>query len=261
MTTLIFVSFMLCCMGYLSGKCFKKLNPFLILIGLFIAAYWWAIISKEEYKIVYCSAFVVGFIYAYRNPFLWFKDGLADMRMSFRLAKAKSASKTQFKNDYRHAEDSIRSQSENLYRQKTQAEDDLKRQQQEVEAELRNQKRQAEDNIKNQQQEAEAELQRAAERLRREQEAFRREQANAQNNKQEAPADKGLNPKNFSDACQILGVHSGASLAEFKKAYRHLSNMFHPDKFAHFDGILKTQAAENSKMINAAWDTIKRKLK
>ncbi|WP_419555176.1 DnaJ domain-containing protein [Pseudoalteromonas luteoviolacea] len=59
----------------------------------------------------------------------------------------------------------------------------------------------------------------------------------------------------------MLGVHAGNSLVEFKKAYRHLSNLFHPDKLDKFDGILKQQAKENAKLINIAWETIQKKLK
>jgi len=170
----------------------------------------------------YFIPFVLGFIYSFGNPLFWLKDGLAEMKLSYQLAKAKSQNQAQLQDEVHQAEQHIKSQAEELQRQKAQAE---------------------------------AEIKRAAEELRRKQEAFNKQQS--QNN----PADKGLNPHDFQDACEILGVHSGSSRNEFKKAYRHLSGLFHPDKFAYFDGVLKAQAAENFKLINTAWETIKRKLK
>lgn len=227
MTAILFLSIFIGVMGFFCGRCFKGLNPFFMIFGLIIFSSV-GLVLMEDQKEAYFIPFALGFVFYYGNPFLWLKDGIADAKMSFQLAKAKSANQAQFESDYQNAEDHIRSQAENLNKQKAQAE---------------------------------AEIKKAAEELRRQQEAFKRQKANANNNQNESPSDKGLDPTNFSDACQILGVHAGSSLAEFKKAYRHLSSMFHPDKFAHFEGVLKSQAVENSKLINAAWVTIKRKLK
>jgi len=41
------------------------------------------------------------------------------------------------------------------------------------------------------------------------------------------PAESGMP---LSDAYAIMGLHEGASPGEVKRNYRHLANLFHPDK-------------------------------
>lgn len=229
MTEILFLCFFICVMGFLAGKCFKRGNPFLIIFGLFVFIIPVALVLFETHQEVYFIPFIFGWFYCYDNPLTWLKNGISDVRISYQLAKAKSAAQAQ--DEMKQTEQDIKNQAEELRRQKIQAEEEIKR---------------------------------ASEELRRKQEAFQQQQSQYQsnNNSNQSQFDSaGLDPRKFEDACSILGVHAGSSLAEFKKAYRHLSNLFHPDKLDKFDGVLKQQAKENAKLINIAWETIQRKLK
>lgn len=222
MTVILFFSFFIAVLGYLLGRCFRGMNPFLIFFGVMVLLFPVGIALLDGHHELYFIPFVVGFLYSFGNPLAWLQDGIAELRLSYQLAKSKRQSQQQNEQTKKQAEEYFKEQSEKLQRQKEQAE---------------------------------AEIKKEAEKLRRKQEAFRNQQSSSN------ARDQGLNPKNFQDACKILSVDSTSSLEEFKKAYRHLSNLFHPDKFAHFDGLLKAQAAENFKLVNQAWETVKRKLK
>lgn len=221
MTAILFFSSFLAVMGYLLGRCFKGLNPFLIFFGLMVFLFPVGIVLLDSQQDMYFIPFGIGFLYSYGNPLRWLIDGIAEAKLSYQLAKAKRANQSQFAEGKQKADEYYQEQAEDIQRQKA---------------------------------EAEAEIRKEAEKLRREKEAFKNQQSSYN------PSDQGLNPLDFQDACKILGVHAGSSLNEFKKAYRHLSALFHPDKFAHFDGVLKSQAAENFKLINSAWETVKRKV-
>lgn len=56
----------------------------------------------------------------------------------------------------------------------------------------------------------------------------------------------------------ILGLASGASMDEIKKAYRKLSMQYHPDKVSHLGKEFQSVAEEKMKEINAAYDYFKK---
>ncbi|OKY25209.1 DnaJ family molecular chaperone [Thalassotalea sp. PP2-459] len=135
-------------------------------------------------------------------------------------------------------------------------------------------KQEAEQDIKRQRREAEEAIRREAENLKREQERARSNRNNSQNNsRQESSQDRHnqnqsnssdsghLNPKYFPDACEILGKGQGCTKKEYKVDYMQLIKLYHPDKIAGLSGSRKTQAENEAKLINAAWDTIKKKLR
>ncbi|CAM4395864.1 DnaJ domain-containing protein [Pseudoalteromonas maricaloris] len=232
MTTVLFFTVFVAIMGFIFGKCCKGGNPFFIFIGLAVSLVPVGSTLVTEDQSWYFIPYLLGFLYVYTNPFYWLIDAFSEVKLSYQLAKAKSEqSQAQYQDDIKQSEQDIKAQAEELRRQKAQAEEEIKR---------------------------------ASEELRRKQEAFQRQQSQQQSNNNSSQShfdSAGLDPRKFEDACSILGVHAGSSLAEFKKAYRHLSNLFHPDKLDKFDGILKQQAKENAKLINIAWETIQRKLK
>jgi hypothetical protein len=234
-TALIFATVFFTGIGYLTGLSFKGLNPFKMVFGLIlIAATANAFAGNTNHFLL--AGFVLGFIYAYDNPFRWLFGLFDDARMSWQLAKARHDSDR----EYQRQELEAQSRANDTAHQ--QEMNDLRRQKENAEADLRRQQGDAE------------ELKQAFERLKREKEA-------AQNKQQQQGSSNfstGLDPTKYADACKILGVPQGSSVQDCKAAYRHLSTLFHPDKFARSESVLKTNAAESLKMINVAWETIKK---
>jgi curved DNA-binding protein CbpA len=59
------------------------------------------------------------------------------------------------------------------------------------------------------------------------------------------------------DECyRVLELQPGASGEEVKRAYRDLTKVWHPDRFAH-DAALRRKAEEKLKAINEAYETIR----
>lgn len=228
-TAYFFDAVMYIFLAYLIGFFFKGLNPFKMFAGLILAAITIPALIKANEPLYYAT-FFVGICYAFGNPLKWFSHILQEISLSLQLAKAQKLSQ---------AQESINKTREDLHRQAD---------------ELHQQKVNAENEILRQQQKAQDQLRQAEERLRKEREEFQREMQ-----KQKGSHQESLNPKKLADAYKILGVPQGASLDECKRAYRHLCALFHPDKFARLEGILKQQAEENLKLVNAAWDTIEKK--
>ena len=217
-------------LGYICGKFFKGLNPFLIIIGGLVFGIPSAQFLIESNSVWLTAAFIIGYLYNYGNPFRKMYETFDELRIGwmYRRKAAKSGADNQ--------------------------------------ADFSRQKEDFEDEINRQKKAAEEDLRRQAEELYREKERFRREQEQAKNNKDNSKSndddfiDMNLNPKNFADACKILGVSPGASLDEFKKARRFLCQKFHSDKFGGFDSALKSPSAEYFKMVNIAWETVEKEL-
>ena len=220
-------------LGYICGKFFKGLNPFLIIIGGLVFGIPSAQFLIESNSVWLTAAFIIGYLYNYGNPFRKMYETFDELRIGwmYRRKAAKSGADNQA----------------DFSRQKEEFEDEINRQKKAAEEDLR---RQAE------------ELYREKERFRREQEqAQAKAQEQAKNNKKEDFVDLNLNPKNLADALTVLGVDKNASLKECKRAYQHLSNVFHPDKLAYLNGVLKEQAEESLKLINVAWATVEKEFR
>lgn len=250
MTPLLFGAAGLVFLGYLIGKLFKALNPFLMLIGAILALGTSSAFLELEYPNAALGCFVFGAILNFDRPVTKAKYWLADLLGAISFRKAREG----YVNE--------------IEEQKAQAEAELYRQKQQVEEELRQQKRQAEEDLARQKREAEEELRRQAENFRREQERANKNQQsqnqgrqdNGQNSRQNQRSEY-LNPRVFADACEILGMPQGKTLAEYKKAWRKLMSMYHSDKLAGLSEDLQKQEEEKAKLINAAWETIKKKFK
>ena len=213
-------------LGYICGKCFKGLNPFLIIIGGLVFGIPSAQFLIESNSVWLTAAFIIGYLYNYGNPFRKMYEIVDEARIGW------------------------------MYRRKT------ARSEANNGADYSRQKEEFEDEINRQKKAAEEDLRRQAEELYREKERFRREQEknNSNSSKNDDFIDMNLNPKNFADACKILGVSPGAPLGEFKKARRFLCQKFHSDKFGGFDSALKSPSAEYFKMVNIAWETVEKEL-
>lgn len=256
MTELLFGAAGFIFIGYLIGKLFKGLNPFLVILGGVMILAIAPVFLQMEQRDFATAFFVIGFILNFNRPVTKVRYWISDLfgTLSFRRVRAGYVA--------------------DIEQQKEQAEAELYRQKQEVEEELRRQKQQAEQDIERQRRDAEEAIRREAENLKREQERARSNRNNSQNNsRQESSQDRQnqnqynssdsghLNPKYFPDACEILGKGEGCILKEYKIAYMQLIKLYHPDKISGLSGSRKAQAENEAKLINAAWDTIKKKLK
>lgn len=217
-------------LAYLIGILFKGFNPLKLIAGLAFAIVTIPPLIQEKDPL-YFAAFLLGFCYAFGNPIKWLFTLIQEVSLSLQLAKARKLAQEQ---EYIHqTREDLHRQAEELQRQKAETQSDILKQQQKAQEQIRQER----------------------ERLQKEREELQREIE-----KQKGSPKGSLNPKSLADAYKILGVPNGASLDECKKAYRHLCALFHPDKFARFEGILKQQAEESLKLVNAAWDTINGKL-
>ncbi|MBA6397606.1 DnaJ domain-containing protein [Colwellia sp. BRX10-4] len=258
MTELFFGAAAFIFIGYLIGKLFKGLNPFLVILGGFILIGIAPVFLQMEQRDFATAFFIVGFILNFERPVTKVKYWISDLfgSISFKRAKAGYVA--------------------DIAQQKDQAVAELYRQKQQVEEELRQQKYQAEQDIERQRRAAEDDIRRQAENLKREQEKARSNQQKNKNNnsqnrqengngrqsKNSSNTDSGyLNPQYFPDACEILGKGKGCTIKEYKAAYIQLIKLYHPDKIAGLSGSRKAQAENEAKLINAAWDTIKKKLR
>lgn len=64
-------------------------------------------------------------------------------------------------------------------------------------------------------------------------------------------------PAHIVEAMSVLGVKPGASVAEVAAAYRHMAQMYHPDKTSGLGQELQELADKRMKEINAAHQTMK----
>lgn len=258
MSELIFTTALVMFAGYLAGKLFKGFNPFLVAIGLLFLLFMYPVFMESENEYVTYAIFGFGVILNFNQPVSRLRAWFADLMNLISLRRFSAS----YAND--------------IGQQKEQAEADLYRQKHEVEEEIRRQKRQAEQDIERQRREAEEAIRRESENLKREQERARsnnKSQNSQDNSRQEnnqnrqsqnksKNTDSGhLNPQYFPDACEILGKGEGCILKEYKGAYMQLIKLYHPDKISGLSGSRKAQAENEAKLINAAWDTIKKKLK
>lgn len=259
MSELIFTTALVMFAGYLAGKLFKGFNPFLVAIGLLFLLFMYPVFMESENEYVTYAIFGFGVILNFNQPVSRLRAWFADLMNLISLRRFSAS----YAND--------------IGQQKEQAEADLYRQKHEVEEEIRRQKRQAEQDIERQRREAEEAIRRESENLKREQERARSNNNKSQNSQgnsrqennqnrqrqnQSKNTDSGhLNPQYFPDACEILGKGEGCILKEYKVAYMQLIKLYHPDKISGLSGSRKAQAENEAKLINAAWDTIKKKLK
>lgn len=284
MSELIFTNALIIFAGYLAGRIFKGFNPFMVAIGLLFLLGISPIFTKSENEYLTYAVFGFGVMLNFNQPITRIRNWLSDFGNVISLRRLAT----------NYADD--------ISQQKAEAEAELYRQKREMEEEIRRKKREAEEDIARKRHEAEEKVRRDAENLKREQERAKAEQkkrdeqerAKAEqkkrdeqessrqqqsqnkqsshnnyerNNSQNRGKDNGdtshLDPKNFSNACEIMGKGQGCSLKEFKAAYKKLMNQYHPDKVYARTGSEseKAKAEQKTKQLNVAWETIQKKLK
>jgi flagellar biosynthesis GTPase FlhF len=259
MSDLIFSTALIMFAGYVTGKIFKGFNPFLVAIGLLFLLFISPIFTESKNEYIAYAAFGFGLILNFNQPVTRLRYWLHDFVELISLRRLAT------------------NYADNIDQQKADAEAELNRKKREIEEELRRQKREAEEDIDRQRKEAEDAIHRESENFKREQERARSNRNNSQSNKDHSRqensqsrqdksnfnhSDSGyLDPQKFPDACEILGKGQGCSLKEYKAAYMRLIKLYHPDKISGLSGARKAQAEDEAKQINAAWNTIKKKLK
>lgn len=238
-THLLFISAMFLAFGMILGKCFKKFNPFFMLFGLIVCAPMIQLLFEFD-SWFYTAAFAFGVLSNFGNPFRWVQESLDDLSMTLQLKKARKRAEE----NYQEFDEDLRHKAQDFQQQRSEAEEQIRR--------------------------AAEDLKRREDAFKRQQEQFYREQSqskssSSKSNKNEnssSSSASSLDPTQFADACEILGVKPDSSLAECKKAYRRLMSVYHPDKINQLTGSRKAQAEEEAKLINVAWETVcKRKKK
>lgn len=249
--------------GFIIGKSFKGLNPFLMFIGLMFALPVIAYVEQYQQPLLYIP-FAIGFITNFASPLRSVMDFFSGIKMDIeRFFANKRYKKEQKRQDKEYKKEQAREDARRAKQAKQQAKQNKRN------STNQNYQNQQNNNYSEQQRQAQAEqerLRRQAEELRRQREQFQREQAQARNNQanqnnQSSSPNDDLNPNNLDDACEILGCNRNDDLPTFKKAYRYLRAMYHPDKMEQFGGRRKKQAEEEMKLINQAWVRVKQKFK
>lgn len=248
-TAFLFIFIFCICLGNVTGKLFKKMNPFLVMFGLILVAGFLPVIHEQN-NVLYFVAFGLGFIENFFSVFGVVRDGFYHIRYRFELNSA--AHKVQ----------------DNLDRQRAEYEEELKQQKREAEDDLRRQRQNAEDHLRREHEEAEERIRRAKEDLKRQREEAERQkqskgqQSSSRSQSSGASANEEFSmPRTFAQACEVLGVSQNATLAECKKAKRTLAAMYHPDKFESFTGKRRRQAEIEFQKIMCAWDIVEKELK
>jgi|GEM_PF-1280429 len=252
MTAVIIYSGLIGVYGFIIGKSFKGLNPFLMLLGMMFSLPVIGAVEQNQQPLLYIP-FAIGFITNFASPLRSVMDFFSGIKMDMERSRAnKKYQKEQKKRQKEYDKQQAQYENERAKQQSN-----------------RSHQRQTNNNYSDQQRQAQAEqerLRRQAEELRRQREQFQREQAQARNNQadqnnQSSSSNDDLNPKNFNDACEILGCNHTDDKQTLKTAYRRLSAMYHPDKVEKLGGRRKVQALAEMKLINQAWARVQQKFK
>lgn len=245
MTAAIIYSGLIGVYGFIIGKTFKGLNPFLMLIGMMFAIPVLGVVEQYQQPLLYIP-FAIGFITNFASPLRSVFDFFSGIKMDIERTFANR----RYKKEQKQRQKEYDKQQAQYEKEKAKHQSS------------HNSQYQQNNNYTEQQAQAEQErLRRQAEELRRQREQFKREQAEARRNQanqnhQSSTSNDDLNPNIFKDACEILGCKDTDDLATLKKAYRRLSAMYHPDKVEKLGGRRKFQALAEMKLINKAWNTV-----
>lgn len=241
-TAFLFLFVFLVCLGNVTGKLFKNMNPFLVMLGLMLLLGFFPVIDQQD-NMLFFVAFALGFLENFFSVFGLIRDGFYNIKYRFELNS------------------SVNKAHDDLDRQKSEHEEDLRRQKREAEDDLQRQRQDVEDQLRRENQEAEERLRRAKEDLKRQREEAERQKNKKSGASQQSTNNESIMPRTFAEACEVLGVDQSASLAECKKAKRTLSAMYHPDKFEQFTGKRRKQAEIEFQKIMCAWDIVEKKKK
>jgi hypothetical protein len=239
MTEFIFLCAFLFLAGVFCGKFFRKLNPFLMLLGfVFVCVFSPLFLGKD--KSLYTISFSFGFLYNWYNPFRFIFSLFENLQVNFQLFFAKRRYKNDRKNDFVNAEERVKNKEDKLRYQAEQ----LKREKQKLNEEWERIKKEWEDIRK-----------------KREDQDWKSEQKSSSNKKEQfgvkgrffkEMAQFDLDDFSRNKAYEVLGVTRETSKKEILAKYKNLQKKYHPDRF-HQCSKEQFEEAENiSKLINWA---------
>ena len=188
MTAIIFYTGFIGIYGFIIGKSFKRLNPFLMLLGMFFSIPVIAQVEQSNQQLLYIP-FAIGFFANFGNPLRKVTDFFAGIKMDIeRFFANKRYKKEQKRRDKEY--------------KKEQAKENARRTKQAKQQAKQNKRNSANQNYQNQQNNNYSEqerLKREAEELRRQREQFQREQAQARRNET-----KPINHQTMMTLTQII---------------------------------------------------------
>ena len=168
MTAVIIYSGLIGVYGFIIGKSFKGLNPFLMLLGMMFAIPVIGAVEQNQQPLLYIP-FAIGFITNFTSPLRRVMDFFSGIKMDMERSRAnKKYQKEQKKRQKEYDKQQAQYEKERAKQQSSQ-----------------NHQRQTNNNYSEQQRHTQAEqerLRRQAEELRRQREQFQREQAQARRN-------------------------------------------------------------------------------
>jgi hypothetical protein len=101
---------------------------------------------------------------------------------------------------------------------------------------------------------AEREKERYKEEARKAREEARKQEEN--NNSESSSSSSKKNKVDNRTPEKILGLSSGFTIADLKKAYRSLSGRYHPDRYTHMSSELQEEMAEEFKNVQGAYNKL-----
>lgn len=233
-------------LGVLVGRLFWKLNPFLMLLGIVLGGSMFATILNMNPA--YSVVMIAGIAY-----------GLHIMRLRHGGVSAQASSDgSPFKKAFdffqfwylkRQAEEFRRSQTK-----EQRAYDDFQEYRDHVNREKAETERQAEERARQARQESE--------RARKQQESAKRQKAKFEQEKREyeqqkKQAETESQAMDSRTPYEILGVNVNSTKDEIKKAYRKLSQRYHPDKNSQMSEQYRKESADEFIKIKNAYEALK----
>jgi len=197
-------------------------------------------IQGAQWSIIAISAFIAGIAYAYRES----SEGMLD-DWSYRLREFLASVKSKFtiEREAKSQENNQNQKSDN-YQQAYKAEQARREQEAKAQREQqRNQDQQYQEESQYKKQE-----QRKQERAKQH---YQRQQ------KQKESIEKNKPPTDTRTSLEILGLKSGFTQQELKKAYRQKTMKTHPDKWEQEPAHLQKMMEEEFKLVKKAYEALK----
>ncbi|MFQ3247164.1 MAG: DnaJ-domain-containing protein 1 [Arenicella sp.] len=232
--------------GVLVGRLFWKLNPFLLIIGLLLGGT--IFVASLNMNPVYSIIIVAGIVY-----------GLHIMKTRHQGSQQSQGSdgspfRKIFDFFYLHHLQKQAGAFGRTQEREQRAYDDFQEYKDHVNREKENAQRRADEQAQ--------EAQRESDRARKQQENMKRQKAQFEEEKrsydeQTRQTENEQTPVDTRTPYEILGVNVNASKDEIKKAYRKLSQKYHPDTNSQMSELFRKECAEEFIKVKNAYQALK----